>query len=452
MPASVDVNDFMDNQRISWFQIKVVLACLIIQYFDGFDWLVIAYAGPSLTSEWQIGRENLGAVFGAGVFGVAIGTLAIGPLADVIGRRWLTIGAVAFFGFWSLITAFATAPWQLMPLRFIAGLGLGAAIPSCIVLVTEYAPRRRRATMVMAAACGFGIGSATSGLIASHVIPLLGWRALFIIGGGVPLLMVIGLIFWLPESIRFLVVKQGNSPLLVHILQKINSRAILPSDVIFVLADEQTKVRGVSHLFQGENARITPVIWGMFFFQLLVLNFLNSWLPSISHSAGFALSQALQVATSYQFGGILGVIGLGILADRFGFYAVLGTAFVSGAVVVALMPFALSSAAVAVAVFSVAGFFVIGNGQLLNAFAASIYPTPVRSTGMSWALGVGRFGSTAGPLLGGVLIGLPLALPAVFLVIGTTPIAVAFAALLVVRYLRGGTNLSPAGAVAKDAG
>jgi len=179
----------------------------------------------------------------------------------------------------------------------------------------------------------------------------------------------------------------------------------------------------------------------MFFFQLLVLNFLNSWLPSVSHSAGFALSQALQVATSYQFGGILGIIGLGILADRFGFYRILGSAFVAGAVVVALMPFALFSATVSVAVFSVAGFFVIGNAQLLNAFAASIYPTPVRSTGMSWALGVGRFGSTAGPLLGGVLIGLPLALPAVFITIGTVPIAIAFGALLIVWYLHQGHSL-----------
>ena len=112
MSEFVDVTDFMDSQRISWFQIKVVLACLLIQYFDGFDWLVIAYVGPSLTNEWHISRTSSGAVFGVGVFGVAIGTLVIGPVADIIGRRWLTIGAVAFFGFWSVMTAFATAPGQ----------------------------------------------------------------------------------------------------------------------------------------------------------------------------------------------------------------------------------------------------------------------------------------------------------------------------------------------------
>ena len=411
MSESVDVTDFMDSQRISWFQITVVLVCSVIQYFDGFDWLAIAYVGPSLTSEWQISHATLGAVFGAGVFGVALGTLAIGPLADIIGRRWLTIGAVAFFGVWSVITAFATAPWQLMPLRFITGLGTWSRHTElhCAGLRIRTATPPRHHGHRCRLRVRYRLGHQRFDRVSCHSpVRLAGFvhrRRRSSSAHGCRTSLLASRIH--PVSRR----QAGQQSRACPYLQKINPRASLPHDVTFVLADEQVKVRGVSHLFQGGNARITPIIWCMFFFQLLVVNFLNSWLPSVSHSAGFALSQALQVATSYQFGGILGIIGLGVLADRFGFYRILGTAFVSGAVVVALMPFALFSATVSVAVFSVAGFFVIGNAQLLNAFAASIYPTPVRSTGTSWALGVGRFGSTAGPLLGGILIGLPWPFP-----------------------------------------
>ena len=243
--------------------------------------------------------------------------------------------------------------------------------------------------MVMAAACGFAIGSATSGLIASYVIPLFGWRALFIIGGGIPLSVVLGLFFWLPyfDPVSR---RQAGQQFRACPYWKINPQVSLPKDVSFVLADEQVKVRGVSHLFQGGNASITPVIWCMFFFQLLVLNFLNSWWPSISRSAGFALPQALQGRHVLSVRRHPGHHRAGCPGRPIWLLQNTGHCLCGGAIAVALMPLALFSASVSVAAFSAAGFFVIGNAQLLNAFAASIYPTPVRSTGTSWALGVGR--------------------------------------------------------------
>jgi AAHS family 4-hydroxybenzoate transporter-like MFS transporter len=430
-PATGGITELIDRQKIGGFQLVVLGLCLLIQFVDGFDWQMMAYVAPALQADWGLARSTLGIVFATGVAGITAGTILIGPLADRIGRKPVILCSVALFGAVSLATALSSELWHLMALRFVAGLGLGGAVPSTIVLLTEYAPARRRTTMVTMAACGFAIGAAIGGLVAAQLIPAFGWRSMFVVGGALPLLLVAALALWLPDSVRFLMLRRPGTPAIARIL-----RRLLPGQSDFTgigPGAESHTARRIADLFRGRMALLTTLLWATFFLDLVVMNFLNSWLPSIGQMAGLAPPQALRAATLLQFGGMVGIVGLGALTDLFGFHRVLGSAFAASTLAIIAIPHVIFGAASAGAIFFVTGMCVIGTAQLLNAFAASLYPTAIRSTGTSWALGFGRLGSTLGPLLGGVLLSTQWPLSSVF-AIAALPTALGLGTIVALHF------------------
>src|ERR1700692_1054967 len=200
----VDVAGFIDQQPVGGFQIKLLLACAAVLFLDGFDTTSIGFVAPALAKEWGLTKGALGPVFSAGLFGLMIGALIFGPVADRIGRKNIIVLSTAAFGIGTLITIFAQDVYWLIAIRFLTGLGLGGAMPNAIALTSEFSPQRRRGTMVMAMFCGFSVGAALGGLLAAALIPMFGWRSVFVIGGVAPLIYAPFLASWLPESIRFL--------------------------------------------------------------------------------------------------------------------------------------------------------------------------------------------------------------------------------------------------------
>src|ERR1700726_559503 len=203
-PSPVDVAEFIDAQPVGGFQIRLLLICAAVLFLDGFDAQAIGYVAPALAREWGLTKGALGPVFSAGLFGLMIGALLFGPLADRIGRKRIIILSTLAFGTCALVTAFVQDVNSLLAIRFLTGLGLGGAMPNAIAMTAEFNPRRRRATMVMIMFCGFSVGAALGGLLAAALIPQLGWRSVFIVGGVAPLLLVPILALRLPESVRFL--------------------------------------------------------------------------------------------------------------------------------------------------------------------------------------------------------------------------------------------------------
>ncbi|HVB58203.1 MAG TPA: MFS transporter [Candidatus Acidoferrales bacterium] len=410
----VDVSALLDGQKVSSFQIRVVLLCALAVMLDGFDTQAIGYVAPAVARDLHLGPVALSHVFVASLIGLMIGALTLGPVADRFGRRRIIILCTALFGALALATAAANSVASLTILRFITGLGLGGVMPNAIALTAEFCPERSRGTMVMMMFCGFPIGATIGGFAAAPIIPAHGWRAVFILGGILPFLLLPALIFMLPESIRYLVLQGNKSEKIAELLNRINPRFVFESATNFVVHEESTPGIAVGHLFRQHRAMATLLLWVVFFSSLLDLFLLANWLPTLFHNAGISLSLSVIATALFQGGGVAGTLALGWFVDRFGAYRVLSLTYLLGAVFIALLGASHSIVAIMGCTFC-AGIGIIGGQTGANVVAASIYPTFIRSTGVGWALGIGRIGSIIGPIIGGAMLALHWPLAEIFL-------------------------------------
>ncbi len=362
-------------------ELRVALLCSLVVLLDGLDTQVIGYLGPALAAEWKIPPAVLGPVFSAGLLGLMGGLLTLGPLADVWGRKRTILVSVALFGVFTLLTAQANGVADLMIYRVIAGIGLGGAMPNALALTGENSAPHRRATVTVAMFCGFSLGSVLGGGMTATLIAEHGWRSIFLIGGILPIVLL-PLLWWaLPESDQLHRTQEGRVP--------------------------------VARLFDGEHRIGTPLLWVVFFMNLFEFFFLQSWLPTMLTSQGMAQPRAILVSTLVSVGGIVAGILSGPLMDRLGPYRVLGWLYAGGAVFVVIVGIPSSLTAISVATFA-AGFCVSGAQKSVNALAVLFYPVRVRSTGVGWALGIGRGGGILGPLVGGWLVAAGWSTPKIF--------------------------------------
>jgi AAHS family 4-hydroxybenzoate transporter-like MFS transporter len=414
---SVDVQDFIDSQPVAVYQWLILLLCFFVTALDGLDTAAVGFIAPALREEWGLSPAQLNPVLGAALLGLMLGAFMAGPLADRFGRKTVLLLSVLFFGVWSLASASAGGLESLTLLRFLTGLGLGGAMPNAITLTSEYCPQRRRSLMVTSMFCGFTLGSALGGMVASHMVPLYGWRSVLIIGGLLPLIFLPFLLWLLPESARFLVLRRADSQRIGRILRRI---APLPLnwDGRFELGEagraDYKPVSPVRLILRGELSLGTLLLWTSFFMSLLIIYLMTNWLPMLIKDTGLTLSQAALVGAMFQIGGTLGAVLLGGAMDRFDAWRVLACAYVCGAGFLwaigqfyqQLYPLMFCVAAM--------GFCISGSQVGANALASNFYPTASRATGVAWAHGVGRIGSIVGTLGGGVMLSFGLGFNDIF--------------------------------------
>jgi AAHS family 4-hydroxybenzoate transporter-like MFS transporter len=400
---TIDVADFIDRQPVGRYQVGLLLICATVLFVDGFDTQAIGYVAPAVAQDWKLARGALGPVFGAGLFGLMIGALVLGPIADRIGRRRIIIVCTAAFGIGTLATIFAGDVSSLLIIRFLTGLGLGGAMPNAVALTSEFSPHRRRATMIMTMFCGFSIGAAVGGLVAAALIPAFGWRSVFVVGGVVPLLLVPFLLVRLPESIRFLALSGRSNDGVAALLARIAPSVRHPAGTRFVVQEIKLSGIPVVHLLRGGRVWVTLALWSLFFMSLLDLYLLSNWLPTVLNDLGASVSAAAVIGSMLQVGGVIGALTLGQFIDRFSFRALALTYFIASIAVASIGFSGHSIPLTTIAIFC-AGFCIIGGQGASNALSATSYPTAIRSTGVGWALGIGRVGSIVGPLVGGIML------------------------------------------------
>lgn len=399
---SVNVTDVIDRSRLGAFQVRLFVLCALCLIMDGFDVQVIGFLAPEISRDWQLTSASLAPVFAAGNFGVLLGAMVFTMAADTIGRRPVLLASTYFFAAMMLVTARASSLEELIVLRFIAGLGLGSVIPSATALIGEYSPARSRIALMMSITVGFTAGAAFGGLIAAWMVPRFGWQSVLYFGGIVPLVIAVGMWFWLPESLQLLVLR-GR-----HDEAKANLTRIDPSldlsDATLVVPERQRGGLPATHLFREGRASGTLLLWFVNFMNILLVYSLGSWLPTVVRDAGHSRETAVLVGTILQVGGTVGTLVFAQLIGRFTFIPVLVSSFVLALVSIASIGPSIPVVALLTTVVFVAGWCTIGAQPGLNALSATFYPTSLRSTGVGWGLGFGRIGAIVGPIIGGELI------------------------------------------------
>ncbi len=428
MPSDrvVDVQQLVDANRLSPFQMLIIVLCFLIVAVDGFDTAVVGFIAPAIRAEWRASPAQLAPLFGAGLLGLMVGALAIGPFADQWGRKPVLVLSVLFFGAASFASAFAADLTELVAWRFAVGLGLGAAMPSAITLTSEYCPSDRRSLLVTTMFCGFTLGSALGGLVAAQIVAGYGWRSVLLVGGLGPVLLALVLTAALPESVRYLVMRGADPAGVAAILRRIAPQADL-AGAVFV---GPAKPHGlpVRQLFERDLVAGTLFLWLTCFMSLLVYYLLSNWLPTFVSSRGATLESAARVTALLQVGGTLGAIAIGRLMDRFDPHRVLGATYLAGAAFVTLVGRASDPLWLLGAAVFGAGACIAGSQTGLNALSAAFYPTASRATGVAWTNAIGRGGSVLGSMVGGALLSLNWGFETIFAV-AALPAAIAAAAV-----------------------
>ncbi|MBB5424126.1 AAHS family 4-hydroxybenzoate transporter-like MFS transporter [Paraburkholderia sp. JPY158] len=408
---TVNVSALIERQKLGGFALLLIVWCFAIVLIDGYDQVAVAFAAPALIHAWQTSAAGFGRVFGVGLFGVLIGSLLLGFSGDRFGRRPTIICGSIWFGTLTFMCSYASSVEQLTVLRFFAGIGMGGVVPNTVALVSEYAPKARRATWVTLMFSGFSIGAGGGGAVASWLLPRYGWPILFTVGGAAAVVVALASLVLLPESIRFLIVNGRDSHRIRQIAWRLGATDA-DEDARYVIDDETSARVRPGALFQNGLAVVTPLLWALFILNSLALHFLQNWLPILFGMGTLAPARAAQAAMMFPVGGTVGALALSRFVDRYVTRVLLLLAVAGGPIAASLgMP--MPTAWIFAAVFA-SGVCVIGGQFALYAVSGMVCPTALRSTGVGSAIGIGKLGSVAGSMLGGVLLAMHLPVSTLF--------------------------------------
>ena len=402
----VDIGRVLDDGPYTTMQKVVVFMAAMAIVTDGFDGQLIGFAIPSIIKEWGITRGALAPAVAAGLLGMAIGSACAGLFADRFGRRMAVIASVFLFGAATCSIGFAPDVLTIAALRFVAGLGIGGALPGSTTMTAEFTPARRRTLAVTATIVCYPLGGMIAGLFASVVLPAYGWRGLFWIGGLFPMAYSVLLYFVLPESPRFLTRKPNRWPELSKLLSRMARTT--PANAVFVDASEQKAEQhaGFGALFDKGRTRDTIAIWAAFFMCLLAVYSAFSWLPTMLASEGLSPAIAGSGLTAYNLGGVFGALICAAVITRFGSRWPIAICC-AGAAVTAYFLQGVNVAQdtnLFIAGIGLHGLFVNAVQCSLYALCAYVYPTLVRATGTASALAFGRLGAILSSFAGAAVI------------------------------------------------
>jgi MFS transporter, AAHS family, 4-hydroxybenzoate transporter len=432
-PSPTDISEIIENQKFTWFVTRLVLVSWVVTFFDGFDMNVIAFVAPDMSAALHLNRLMMGKVFSAGLLGTMIGGFLFGYIGDRIGRRPSIIFATASFGVLTLGLAQAGSYAALLAFRLADGIAIGGLLPLCWALNIEYVPRRYRSTVVTLIMLGYTLGNSFGGPLTIWLTPRYGWRSVFIFGGCAALAATCFLFFFIPESIKFLVIKNKRPDLIAGYAQRLApDRAIRASDG-FVLSDEiRPEKFAVSLLFQNELRWITPILWTAYIASSIAVFFRVSWEPTVFQALGFSRSTAALASSANSIGGAIG----GLLLMRF--------TDTRGAIAVAVLPALAVPTLLAMGLVQLGGgaflalsffntMFIVGAHFGIHSIAGIFYPSAYRANGAGWATSIAKVGSILGPLVGGVALSSGMPVKVMYAFLAACPLVVGIGIFIIGR-------------------
>jgi AAHS family 4-hydroxybenzoate transporter-like MFS transporter len=428
-----EVQTASDDPLFARTLLRIFGMCFAITLIDGFDTGAIGFIAPSLLSEWHLQRVALGPVLSAALLGLACGAVFAGPISDRFGRRLPLIGSVLVIGLGALSSAYARDLLQLTALRFLTGIGLGAALPNAVTIMSEFTPYSRRATLTNLMSCGFPLGTALGGFFSAWLIPRSGWQSVFLVGGAAPLVLSLLLYHSLPKSLRYKLAneyttKKTQAKLACTPVNSTNGEALAtryqPSTT-----DRQI---GIKVVLSRSYIIGSFMLWIAFFMGLIIFYGSVNWMPVLLREAGLDSERATLVSTLFPLGGV-GAVVSGVFMDRFIAARVIALCYALTAVSVYFIGQTVGNIERLVMVVFIAGIFMNTSQASMPALAAGFYPTEGRATGVAWMLGIGRFGGIAGSFLVAELTRLNFSFEGIFAVMATAGIG-SCAALIALQW------------------
>lgn len=399
----MDIRQAIDTTAMSKYQWYIVALATFLNALDGYDVLALAFTANPVTEEFGLSGSQLGLLLSSGLIGMALGSLVLGPLADRLGRRRVLILALAINFFGLALSATAGSAAQLGLWRVTTGIGIGGILATVTVITSEYSNNRNRGMAVSIYSAGYGLGATLGGLLAAQLIPTLGWRSVFITGAAATALGLILVLFTIPESVDYLRIKRPAGA--EEKAQKIARRLGKDENVGLgaITAENSTNTRLVD-LLTGPYRSTTLKLWAAFFFIMFGFYFANSWTPKLLVETGMSQNQGIIGGLMLTLGGTFGSLIYGALTTKFNARHTLMVFTVLSAITLVIFITTTSIPALAFGSGVLVGMLINGCVAGLYTVTPASYPSALRTSGVGWGIGVGRFGAIFAPITVGALL------------------------------------------------
>jgi MFS transporter, putative metabolite:H+ symporter len=382
----------------------------IATFFDAYTVLAIAFAMPQLVSEWKLTPTQVGMIISAGYVGQLFGAVLFGALAEKIGRLRTLFITIVLFVSMDVSCLFAWSGASMMAFRFLQGVGTGGEVPVASAYINEFIGAEKRGRFFLLYEVIFPIGLMFAGMVGFFLVPIYGWKAMFVVGL-VPSILTIPLRWFMPESPRWLASKGriAEANAVVKLLEDAATRrgAVLREPAVQPLAPKATARSDWRELFRGIYLKRTLTIWGLWVCVYMINNGLVTWLPTL-----YKQVFELPLQTSLAYGWITSAVGViasivcALSIDRVGRKPWYATAFLLGTVPLLLLAWLGATSAVEVLILATAAYAILQTIAFsLYLYSAELYPTRLRAVGTGFGSAWLRAGSSIGPILVGWIVG-----------------------------------------------
>lgn len=440
----INFSEQMRGASLTARPVLVLVTLSLLVLLDGMDTQMLGVIALDLTRHLDLPVSEFGIVFSTGLLGGVLGALVMSPLAD----RWLGRKSIAVLSMAVASIATIATPWvgnltELLLVRFIAGVGLGAALPSIMTLASEFSPKRYARLITSCLVAFMPLGSFLGGMIGKLVIPDFGWQALLYVGGSLTLIFAGLALFIIPESVPFLITVKKDQRRAAKEAKRVLPN--LPSGILTVdeANGKSTGKSPIVGIFTNGFWKFTLLLWVGVIFNQGILYFALSWTPALLQKSGLASASGMDAAAMFGLGGALGTAIQGLLATRFNLIRLMFVEIGLYLVAVLSLPMLLEDPVLApVAVFFIAaGICAYQAGFVL--LMIETYPTEVRTTGFGWGLGIGRIGATSAPVIAGALVAAGWSSGQIFTAASLPGIGTALALLGIALLKRGPRDKEP---------
>lgn len=360
--------------------IAVMILCFILNMVDGVNIFTLTYVAPALQKHFAAGPEAFSIVFSAGLIGMALGGLAVAPQADRLGRRPVVLAALVLMAVAMAASAYAPDIVTLSIIRVFVGIGIGTVLASITALSAGFAPDRYRHIATGVPQAGYPIGATLAGFVIAWALPIYGWQPMFLGAAIITILLLPVCWFALPEA------PDRGAGTHATIAQTIG----------------------------GGRARTSYLLWCCTIGGFAALYFIASWITKLAIAAGLPPHDAIIASAIYNIGACVGTIALSLIATKYDLRKLLLAMMICASVLFLVFGGVKMGLNALLLVSFLIGVTLQGGVNCNYPLVASVYPGPLRATGIGWAMGIGRVGSLIGPLVGGWALGAGLPLVMVF--------------------------------------